>query len=213
MPSSHTLQLPHLVVHTLSLPYLFCPFPHRCQRLGYKCEDPQMANRDFWDTGPDEFSIHEGMHAGAMIDLNKPRRPPMTNQPMPICREKVFEFLVTMTLVHHKNPGRDLVVKDIIVSISKALGLETDTVLPSLTRCCRDAITAIQYKHGSPQDAIHPYCYAFFTEAFASLSWTTIGGEDHVYVNRSFSELFISEEEANHELKSQQVAPREMCMR
>ena len=163
-------------------------------------------------------SIHGRMHDGALVDLTKPRRPPMMDEPLPICREKALKFLVTMGLIQQQRSRsaghvQSRVVADIISSISGALGLELHALMVILTTSCPPPHSPVFF-HGCVENAVHPYCKAFYTEAFATFSWVNIGGEDRIYANRPFAELFDSEEALNRELAmDDKSSPRAMIQR
>ncbi len=50
-------------------------------------------------------------------------------------------------------------------------------------------------------------------QAFATFSWVAIGGDDRIYTNRPFAELFQGEHELNEELAAGNSSPRAMILR
>jgi len=156
------------------------------------------------------------MHLGTEVDLVNPRRPPMMDAPLPICREKVFKFLVTMFLIKQRRQIQDTpgvssyVVENIIKSMSAALNLELAALMIMLDSTIPPAHSHAFF-HGCVENAVYPYCIAYRTDAFATFSWVSIGGYDRIYANRPFAELFYGEEEMNTELLSDEdSSPRAM---
>lgn len=118
-----------------------------------------------------------------------------------------------MALVHQRRGMTSKVVEHIVRTISQALGMEMGALGPLLPSTAPGPSNFQCFVHGCVENAVHPYCKAFYTDAFATFSWVTIGGDDRIYVNRPFAELFHSEEELNEELKGCQSSPRAMVLR
>jgi hypothetical protein len=118
-----------------------------------------------------------------------------------------------MALVQRKRGAHFRVVEHIVRAISGGLGMDVGDIYPLLPAATPGPSNFQCFVHGCVENAVHPYCKAFFTDAFATFSWASIGGDDRIYVNRPFAELFHVEDELNAELALGTSSPRAMVLR
>lgn len=85
---------------------------------------------------------------------------------------------MTMALVRSKRATHCRVVQHIVQAISAALGMEMEALGPLLPGTVPGPGNFHSFVHGCVENAVHPYCKGFFTDAFATFNWTSIGGVD-----------------------------------
>jgi len=69
-----------------------------------------------------------------------------------------------MTLVHKRRGAGFQVVEHVVRTISRALGLDAGDVHPLLPAATPGPSNFQCFVHGCVENAVHPYCKAFYTD-------------------------------------------------